>query len=113
MAGQVTYFAFQVWSGDWSGVPFTQSMYWLGDNFTTIFAVECMVSFLASVLADEDLLKSVLECLDLVVSSWKRDHPSDTKDNVLVGLSSEDKAEGLATQPGVARKGSEFLQLSQ
>ena len=63
-----------------------------------------MVSLLVSVLADEDLLKLVLECLDLVVSSWKRDRP-DTKDDVLVGLSSEDEVEGLATQPRVARKG--------
>ena len=106
VSGQVAYFAFQIWSGgNWSGVPFTQSMYWLGDHFTTNFAVECMASFLISVLADEDLLKSVLECSDLVVSTWKRDHPSNTKGDVLVVLSSEDEAEGLATEPWVARKG--------
>ena len=64
-----------------------------------------MVSFLISVLADENLLKSVLECSDLLVSMWKRDHPSDTEDDELVGLSSKDEVKGLATQPGVARKG--------
>ena len=113
VAGWVAYFVFQVWLGDWSGVQFTQLMYWLGCNFTIIFAVKCMVSFLISVLADEDLLKSVLECSDLVVSSWKRDHPSDIKDDVLVGLSSKDETEGLATQPRVARKGARVLQLCQ
>ena len=75
--------------GDWLGVPFILSMYWSGDHFTTNFAVKCIVSFFISVLADGDLLKSVLECSDLVVLTWKRDHPSDTEDNVLVGLSSE------------------------
>ena len=80
-------------------------MYWLGYNFNINFTVKCMVSFLISVLANEDLLKLVLECSDLVVSMWKRDHPSDTEDKVLVGLSSEDEAEGLATQPRVARGG--------
>ena len=80
-------------------------MYWLSDNFNIIFIVECMVSFLISVLADEDLLKSVLECSELLASSWKRYHPSDTEDEELVGLSSEDEVEGLATQPRVARKG--------
>ena len=105
VTGWVAYFAFPVWLGDWSGVPFTQSMYWLSYNFIIIFSDECMVSFLISVLANEDLLKSVLECSDLVVSSWKRDHPSDTEDDALVGLSSKDEVEGLAIQPGVARKG--------
>ena len=64
-----------------------------------------MVSFLISVLANEDLLKSVLECSDLVVLMWKRDHLSDTKDEVLVWLSSEEEVKGLATQLGVARRG--------
>ena len=80
-------------------------MYWSGYNFNIIFIAECMVSFLISVLADEDLLKSVLECSDLLVSLWKRDHPSDTEDDELVRLFSKDEAEGLATKPQVARKG--------
>ena len=62
VSGWISYFAFQIWSGDWSGVPFIQLMYWSGDHFTTNFTVECMVLFFISVLADEDLLKSVLDC---------------------------------------------------
>ena len=49
------------------------------------------------------LLKSVLECLVIKVSRWKVDHHSDTKDDKLLGLSSEDKAEGLPATPRVAR----------
>ena len=105
VSGQVAYFAFQVWSGDCSGVPFTQSMYWSGDNFLHYFYSQVYGLFIISVLVDEDLLKLVLECLDLVVLSWKRDHPSNTKDDVLVRLSSEDEVKGLANEPGVARKG--------
>ena len=56
-------------------------------------------------MAGADLLKSVLECCDLVVSRWKTEHLSDTKDDNLVGLSSEDEAEGLAPTHGVARQG--------
>ena len=37
------------------------------------------------------------------VSRWKVDHPTDTKDDEVVGLCSEDKAEGLPATPGVAR----------
>ena len=59
-----------------------------------------------SVLADEDLLKSVLECLALQVLYWKVDHPSDTEEDVTVGLSSEDEVEGLEPTPRVARHGS-------
>ena len=40
-----------------------------------------------------------------MVSTWKRDYPSDTKNDVLVRLSSKDEVEGLATEPRVARKG--------
>ena len=57
-----------------------------------------------TVLADADLLKSVLECSIIKVSSWKVGHPSDTEDETLVGLSSEDEAEGLVALPGVARQ---------
>ena len=101
--GWVAHFAFQVWSGDWSGVLFIQSMYWSGDDFTTNFAVECMVLFLVSILANEDLLKSVLECLELMILAWKRDHPSNTEDDTVVRLSSKDEVQGLATIPEMAR----------
>ena len=49
------------------------------------------------------LLKSVLECSMLKVSRWKVDHHSDTEDDGDVGLSSEDKAEGMPATPRVAR----------
>ena len=64
---------------------------------------QCVFFFLISVLADEDLLKSVLECSELMVSRWKVDHPSDTEEDITVRLSSEDEVEGLAASPGVAR----------
>ena len=56
-----------------------------------------------TVLADANLLKSVLECSVLKVSRWKVEYPSDTEDETLVWLSSEDEAEGLDAIPGVAR----------
>ena len=65
-----------------------------------------MFLFVISALADEDLLKSVLECSALQVSHWKVDHPSDTEEDVTVGLSSENEAEGLEPTPRVARHGS-------
>ena len=58
--------------------------------------------FLILVIADSSLLKSVLECSHLRASHWKDQHPSDTEDRVAVGLSSEDKAEGLEADPGVS-----------
>ena len=62
-----------------------------------------MLHFLFSVLADSDLLKSVLECSELVTSLWKCGHPSDTEEDPAVGLSSEDEVAGLEPEPGVAR----------
>ena len=47
-----------------------------------------MFLFLVSVLADEDLLKSVLECSEMMVLRWKVDHPSDIENNITFGLSS-------------------------
>ena len=38
-----------------------------------------------------------------MVSRWKVDHPSDTEEDIAVGLSSEDEVEGLAASPRVAR----------
>ena len=63
----------------------------------------CVFSLVISVLADEDLLKSVLECSVLMVSHWKVDHQLDTEEDVTVGISSEDEAEDLEPAPGVAR----------
>ena len=61
-----------------------------------------MIDYLL-VLANANLLKLVLECSILKVSRWKVEHPSDTEDETLVRLSSEDEAEGLDAVPGVAR----------
>ena len=67
----------------------------------TVLLNKCFY-FLISVLADSSLLKSVLECSPLKASSWKDHHLSDTEDEVAVGLSSEDEAEGLDAVLGVS-----------
>ena len=46
----------------------------------------------------------MLECSILKVSRWKLEHPSDTEDETLVRLSSEDEAEGLDAIPRVTRQ---------
>ena len=61
-----------------------------------------MVAYL-SVLANCGNLKSILECSQLIISKWKHDHPLDTEDETLVGLTSEDEAEGMDWCEGVAR----------
>ena len=83
MTGQVPILPFR--SGQVTGLMFHLHSQCIGlsDNFIIILPIKCMVSFLISVLADVDLLKSVLNCLDLVVLSWKRDHPFNTKDGVI------------------------------
>ena len=55
--------------------------------------------------ADRNLLKSVWECSNIKLSRWRILHPSDTEDERNVGISSEDKAEGLEDAAGVARCG--------
>ena len=64
-----------------------------------------MIHITFSVRAGHDLLKSVWEVTERKPSHWKIEHPSDTKDEKNVGLSSEDEAEGLEAAPGVARRG--------
>ena len=59
--------------------------------------------FSFSVLANHDNIKSVLECSMLSISKWKHNHPSDTEDETLVSLASEDEAEGMGWCEGVAR----------
>ena len=56
-------------------------------------------------IADADLMKSVLETSKLLTSPYKAEHPSDTEDRLNVGLSSEDEAEGLPTDLGRAHRG--------
>ena len=56
-------------------------------------------------VTDADNIKDVLEVLELMVTWWKDAHPSDTEDEVNVGLTSEDEAEGLDPEAGVAWRG--------
>ena len=53
----------------------------------------CVVLF--AVKADEDLSKYVLECSRLSRTLWKNCFPQDTEDKAAVGISSEDKANGM------------------
>ena len=78
---------------------------WMNETFCLQNMNEYVNEWLAvfSVLADASLLKSVLECSVLEVSRWKVEHLTDTKDDVMVGLTSEDEAEGLPTTLGIAR----------
>ena len=59
-----------------------------------------LFSCFISVIADVDLMKSVLETSRLLTSPYKAEHPSNTEDGLEVGLSSEDEAEGLPADPG-------------
>ena len=56
-------------------------------------------------IADADLMKSVLEMSRLLTSLYKAEHPSDTEDRHEVGLSLEDEAKGLLADPGMACRG--------
>ena len=56
-------------------------------------------------IADVDLMKSVLEMSRLLMSPYKAEHPSDTEDGLDVGLSSEDEVQGLPADPGRACRG--------
>ena len=56
-------------------------------------------------VADADNVKDVLKVLELMVMWWKDAHPSDTEDEVNVGLTSEYEAEGMVQQPGIAQRG--------
>ena len=52
-----------------------------------------------SVKADEELNKYMLECSGLGQMLWKHKFPQDMEDEGKVGLSSEDKAEGMPLVP--------------
>ena len=56
-------------------------------------------------MADEDNVKDVLLTSPLLVSWYRKEHPSDTEDKGDVGLSSEDEAKGLDREAGVAQRG--------
>ena len=61
--------------------------------------------FSISVAADEDNVKDILLTSPLMVSWYKKEHPSDTEDEGDVGLSLEDEAEGLGPEAGVGQRG--------
>ena len=56
-------------------------------------------------MADEDNVKDVLLTSPLMVSWYRKEHPSDTEDEGDVGLSSEAEAEGLDPEAGAAQRG--------
>ena len=57
-----------------------------------------------SVRANRELVKDVLTCQLLVTSTYKERHPDDTDDPGAVGVSSEDKAEGMGEVLGISRR---------
>ena len=61
--------------------------------------------FSISVVADADNVKDMLEVSGLMITWWKEAHPSDTEDEVNMGLTSEDEVEGMDQQPGIACRG--------
>ena len=56
-------------------------------------------------VADADNVKDVLKVSELMVTQWKDANPSNTEDEVNMGLTSEDEAEGLGPEAGVAWRG--------
>ena len=69
------------------------------------FSSQLSSCFTISVVADEDNVKDVLLTSPLMVSWYRKEHPLDTEDEGDVGLSSEDEAEGLDPEAGVAQRG--------
>ena len=67
-----------------------------------LFAWSTYQSLCISVHADEDLEKYVLETSRLCCMLFKCKCPADTKDEALVGISSEDEAEDLDLDPAIA-----------
>ena len=62
------------------------------------------VCTLISVTLDEANVKDVVAVQDIRLSAYKDLHPSDSEDNMDIGLSSEDEAEDLDEQPFSRRK---------
>ena len=57
-----------------------------------------------SVQANRELVKDVLTCRLLVASTYKERHPDDTDDPGVVGVTSEDEAEGTEEVLGISRR---------
>ena len=59
---------------------------------------------LAFSVRQKDLAKDVTICGDVLLSIFKSRHPDNTDDPQDVGLSSDDKATGMAEEIGIARR---------
>ena len=51
----------------------------------------------------KDLVKDVMVCGDVLMSTYKTQHPDDTDDPQDVGLSSDDEATGMGEEIGISR----------
>ena len=74
---------------------------WLPCYMVLLFTWLTYQSLCISVHADEDLEKYVLETSRLCHTMFKCKCPADTKDEALVGISSEDEAEDLDLDPAI------------
>ena len=66
--------------------------------------IEWSLEYLLPVRANRELVKDVLTCRPLESSAYKSHHPDDTDDQNVVGMSSEDEAEGMEDILGVSRR---------
>ena len=51
----------------------------------------------------KDLVKDVMVCGDVLMSTYKTRHPDDTDDPQDVGLSSDDEVTGMGAEIGISR----------
>ena len=67
--------------------------------------VTCIVLVwsLAFSVRQKDLVKDVMVCRDVSMSTYKIPHPDDTDDPPDIGLSSDDEVTGMGEQIGIAR----------
>ena len=66
--------------------------------------IEWSLVYLLPVQANRELVKDVLTCRPLESSVYKSHHPNDMDDPDVVGVSSEDEAEGMGDILGVSRR---------
>ena len=65
--------------------------------------IEWSLVYLLLVRANRELAKDVLTCRPFENSMYKSQHPDDTDDLDVVGMSSEDEAEGMGDILGICR----------
>ena len=61
-----------------------------------------MVTYIS--VRQKDLVKDVMVCGDVLMSTYKTRHPDDTDDPQDIGVSSDDKATGMGEEIGIARR---------